>query len=202
MSPEERSESLGALGVPGDALVVGIVARLSPVKDHATLLEAASLLATRWPQLHLVLFGEGECGPALRAQAQRLGIAARVHFAGLQSNEQNLHRLFDISVLSSISEGFSNSIVEAMAAARPVVATNVGGTVNAVRPGETGLLVGPRDPGQLASAIERLLRDKDLRERMGAAAQQHAREEYHAAHVLPLLENLYERLSRDAGNLS
>jgi glycosyltransferase involved in cell wall biosynthesis len=182
--------------VPDGAVVAGAVARLSPVKDHATLLEAVSRLAPRWPRLHVVLFGDGECRPALEAQARRLGIAARVHFGGLQSNERNLHRLFDVSVLCSLSEGFPNSIVEAMAAAKPVVATNVGGNVDAVRPGETGLLVSPRDPEQLASALEQLLGDEQLRQRMSAAGQQRARQEYHATRVLPLLEALYERLAR------
>jgi glycosyltransferase involved in cell wall biosynthesis len=199
LGAEERRKTLRMLGIPDGSLVVGIVARLSPVKDHASLLEAVSLLVPHWPQLHLVLFGDGECRSALEALAQRLGIAERAHFGGLQPNEPNLHHLFDISVLCSISEGFPNSIVEAMAAARPVVATAVGGNSDAVRTGDTGLLVSPRRPEQLAAALERLLRDADLRRQMGAAAQRRARHEYHAARVLPTLEALYDRLVRDAG---
>jgi glycosyltransferase involved in cell wall biosynthesis len=195
--PEKHRDTLRALGVPGGALVVGIVARLSTVKDHASLLQAVSLLVPRWPQLHLVLFGDGECRSSLEALARRLGIAERTHFGGLQPNEPNLHHLFDLSVLCSISEGFPNSIVEAMAAARPVVATDVGGNSDAVRAGETGLLVSPREPEQLAAALETLLRDPDLRRKMGAAAQRRARQEFHGDRVLPALEALYDRLVRE-----
>jgi glycosyltransferase involved in cell wall biosynthesis len=198
LSEADKRQRLTALGIPEDALVVGIVARLNPVKDHASLITAVSFLAERWPQLHLALFGDGECRSAIEAQAAHLRIAERAHFAGQQPNEPNPHHLFDISVLCSISEGFPNSIVEAMAAARPIVATHVGGNSDAVRHGETGLLVPPRSPQRLAEAIDHLLRRADLRSRMGAAAQRRARAVYHADVVMPALEALYQRLLTEA----
>jgi len=112
----------------------------------------------------------------------------------VRPNEPNLHRLFDISVLCSLSEAFPNSIVEAMAAGKPVVATRVGGVVDAVIDGETGLLVAPREPAALAAAIEQLLTQPDRQREMGAAAARRARTQYHANRVLPALEALYERL--------
>jgi glycosyltransferase involved in cell wall biosynthesis len=117
-----------------------------------------------------------------------------VHFAGVRPNEPNLHHLFDISVLCSLSEAFPNSIVEAMAAGKPVVATRVGGVGDAVVDGETGLLVPPRLPAALAAAIEQLLIEPERRREMGAAAARRARAQFHASRVLPTLESLYDRL--------
>jgi glycosyltransferase involved in cell wall biosynthesis len=197
-SDDRRRRELRELGVPDDALVAGIVARLTPVKDHASALRAVASLTPTWPRLHLVLFGDGEHRLALEQLAGDLGIAERVHFAGMRSNTRNLHWLADISLLCSLSEGFPNSVVEAMAAARPVIATDVGGNPDAVRDGETGLLVRPCDPRGLAAAIHRLASDADLRLAMGRAGQRRARAQYHRDVVLPAIETLYERLVRDA----
>jgi glycosyltransferase involved in cell wall biosynthesis len=194
LSADERAVMLRELGVPADAFTVGVVANLSPVKDHATLLRAVALLAPRWPQLHVVLVGDGECRPALESLARALGLERRVHFAGLRHNEPNLHHLFSISVLCSLSEGFPNSIVEAMAAARPVVATDVGGVADAVEHGETGLLVPPSNPERLAAGIEELLLDPGRRHALGSAGRRHARSRYAATTVVESLEALYKRL--------
>jgi glycosyltransferase involved in cell wall biosynthesis len=194
LSTETRTAMLYELGVPDTALVVGVVANLLPVKDQATLLRAAALLAPRWPRLHVVLVGDGECRTALQALARTLGLAGRAHFAGQRPNEPNPHQLFDVSVLCSISEGFPNSIVEAMAAARPVVATDVGGIPDAVSDGKTGLLVPPSDPQRLASALEALLPDPELRRALGSAGRDRARAQFHAAAAVGSLEALYDRL--------
>ncbi|MDQ3997800.1 MAG: glycosyltransferase [Gemmatimonadota bacterium] len=194
LSAEERAATLYELDVPDDALVVGVVANLSPVKDHGTLLRAAALLAPRWPRLHLVLVGDGECRVALEALARTLGLEGRAHFAGRRRNEPNLHHAFDVSVLCSTSEGFPNSIVEAMAAGKPVVATNVGGVADAVSDGETGLLVPASQPERLAAAIEVLLRDPERRRVLGSTGRDRARARYHATSVVGSLETLYDRL--------
>jgi glycosyltransferase involved in cell wall biosynthesis len=194
LSAAERWARLREVRVPVEALVVGVVANLSPVKDHGTFLRAMALLAPRWPELHAVLVGDGECRPALESLTRTLGLEARVHFAGRQPNEPNLHRLFDVSVLCSLSEGFPNSIVEAMAAARPVVATDVGGVSDAVQDGETGLLVPPSNPERLAAAIEALLLDPGRRCALGAAGRDYARAHYHAGAVVASLEALYDKL--------
>lgn len=193
--PERTSTRIRSeLGIPANAQLIGCIARLAPVKDHATLLRAFRMISARWPRLHLVLVGDGELRSTLEALARELGIRSRVHFAGVRDNEPNLHRLFDISVLASTSEGFPNSLVEAMAAGRPVIATNVGGNADAVR-ADTGFLVPPGNPERFGSALERLLADDPLRYRMGAAARDIARAEYHAESVIPRLEHLYRRLA-------
>ena len=195
MSSAAKAQIRAELGIPSDALVLGCIARLAPVKDHATLLRAVQLLGARWPRLHLMLVGDGESRAELEALAAQLCITNRVHFAGFRPNEPNLHHVFDVSALASVSEGFPNSLVEAMAAGRPVVATAAGGNVDAVRP-ETGFLVPVGAPAELASAIDRLLSDDDLRVRMGIAAREVAHREYHAGSVIPRLEELYLKLAR------
>ena len=124
------------------------------------------MIAPRWPNLRLVIVGQGPERDALEALATEVGIGAIVRFAGLRPQVPSFHHLFDVSVLCSVSEGFPNSLVEAMAAERPIVATDVGGVRDAVRDGETGLLVPPRSPTQLAKAIECLLGDPSLRQAM------------------------------------
>lgn len=195
IAPADRRRMLDELGIPEGAFVVGIVARLSAVKDHGTLLRAMASLRDRIPALHCVLVGDGPERPHLEALADSLGIRALVHFAGERTQPPNLHGLFDVSVLCSISEAFPNSVLEAMAAARPVVATDVGGTPDAVREGVTGLLVPPSDPARLADAILRLHGDPELRTRLGAAACAAARAGYSADAVIGQVESLYSRLA-------
>jgi len=195
MPPADRRRMLDELGVPEDAFVVGIVARLSPVKDHATLLRAITSLREEIPTLHCVLIGDGPERAAIVALADSLGIGDIVHLAGERTQPPNLHGLFDVSVLCSTSEAFPNSVLEAMAAARPVVATDVGGTPDAVRQGTTGLLVPPSDPSRLADAILRLYTEPAQRSKLGTAACAAARAGYSADTVINQVEALYTRLS-------
>ena len=191
----ERARLLSELGVPEGAFVIGIVARLTPVKDHSTLLRAIAILRTRIPSLHAIFVGDGPERPRLTAETKALGLESVVHFAGERPPAPNLHGLFDVSVLSSTSEAFPNSILEAMAASRPVVATRVGGNPDAVRDGETGLLVSAADEHAMAAAVERLFVEPDLRERFGAAGWADAKSGYGAPAVIAQVEELYERLA-------
>jgi glycosyltransferase involved in cell wall biosynthesis len=196
LSEGSRRMLLNDLGVPQDAFVVGIVARLSAVKDHATLLRAIAELASEIPNVHCVLVGEGPERGRIQAVARELEIEARVHLAGERAQVPNLHGLFDVSVLCSTTEAFPNSVLEAMAAARPVVATDVGGTPDAVRQGATGLLVPPSDPSRLAGAISRLHAEPALRTKLGTAARAAALAGYSASAVISQVEALYTSLAR------
>jgi glycosyltransferase involved in cell wall biosynthesis len=191
----DRERLLAELGVPDGAFVVGIVARLAAVKDHATLFHAVASLMPSIPNIHVVMVGDGPERARLEALAASLGMTSIVHFAGQRAQAPNLHGLFDVSVLCSTSEAFPNSILEAMAASRAVVATDVGGTPDAVREGRTGLLVPPSDPSRLAWAISRLYEDPSLRVKLGTAARASAQAGYSADSVLPQLEQLYQRLA-------
>ena len=175
-------------------LVVGIVASLTPIKDHATLLEAISALVPGWPRLRLVIVGSGPLLETLRERAIALGIADQVRFAGHLPSVPSPHFMFDVSVLCSQSEGFPNSLVEAMAAGRPIVATSVGGVPDAVHDGENGLLVPPGNPMALAGALDTVLSDPERRRRMGEVGASRARAEFHAHAVISTLESLYAEL--------
>jgi glycosyltransferase involved in cell wall biosynthesis len=191
----ERERLLAEMGVPPGAFVVGIIARLAAVKDHATLLQAIATLTESIPDLHVIAVGDGPERERLEALAQSLGIDSIVHFAGQRAQAPNLHGVFDVSVLCSISEAFPNSILEAMAASRAVVATDVGGNPDAIREGRTGLLVPPSDPSRLAGAIARLHGEPELRTKLGSAARESAQAGYSADSVLPQVERLYQRLA-------
>ena len=195
MPAATRRQMLDELGVPEGAFVVGIVARLSPVKDHGTLLRAIASLRDQIPSLHCVLVGDGPERGAIEALADSLGIRDIVHLAGERTQPPNLHGLFDVSVLCSTTEAFPNSVLEAMAASRPVVATDVGGTPDAVHQGTTGLLVRPSDPSRLAEAILRLHQEPALRAKLGNAACAAARTGYSADAVIGKVEALYTRLA-------
>jgi glycosyltransferase involved in cell wall biosynthesis len=143
-----------------------------------------------------VLIGEGESRVQLQALAAELGgrVADSTIFVGELRDGGNHHRMFDISVLCSLSEGFPNSLVEAMAAGVPIVATRVGGNVDAVVEGENGLLVPPQRPDALAEALRTLIADPSRRAAMGAAGRERARDRYGAREAVRSLETMYERL--------
>jgi len=177
--------------VPADAFVIGCVARLAPVKNHALLLRAAAPLGD---SCHVVLIGGGPLQSDLLHLSTSLGMASRVHFVGEILARQNLHAFFDVSALCSLSEGFPNSVLEALAARRAVVATAVGGIVDIVDNERTGLLVPSNDLPALTISLRRLQSDVTLRARLGAAGCRHVRAHYHQEAVMGALASLYEGL--------
>jgi glycosyltransferase involved in cell wall biosynthesis len=195
---EERAAWRARLRVPANARLIGIVGRLDPVKDHATLLRAFARVSASAADTYLVCVGEGPERADLTSLAQTLGLDGRVQLPGILTPPFNLHHLFDVSVLCSVAEGFPNSVLEAMAAARPVVATRVGGVPDAVRDGETGVLVPARDPEALAAALQALLATPERARRLGAAAQLAARAEYHESPIIERLSTWYESLAPGA----
>jgi glycosyltransferase involved in cell wall biosynthesis len=161
----------GRHGIPAGTVVIGCVARLRPEKDHATLLEAFAGLRESGRDVHLVLVGDGPLRERLSLMCKVLQIADHVTFTGLLPPLPNPNGYFDVVTLASRSESFPNSVVEGMAAARPIVATAVGGVPDLIRDGETGLLVPPGDALQLRAALARLAADPALATRLGAAGR-------------------------------
>jgi glycosyltransferase involved in cell wall biosynthesis len=171
-TPRDGDDPLRQLGVPGDALVIGNVAALTPHKDHATLLAALPEVFARIPRAHVLIFGEGELRPALEAQAGALGLGARCTFAGFRSDLDSLVPRFDVFCLSSRWEGLGTSLLDAMAFARPIVATAAGGIPEAVADGINGRLVPVQDPKALATALIELLDDAAQRQALGRAGRE------------------------------
>ena len=161
--PRLRAELAGGAGP-----IVLTVARLESQKDHATLIEAVP----RVPDARFVLVGEGGERRALESRARALGVSDRVRFLGLRGDIADLLAISDVFVLPSLYEGLPLSILEAMAAGKPVVASSIPGIDEVVVDGETGLLVPPRDPAALAASIRLLLTDSDLRVRLGDAGRE------------------------------
>ncbi len=187
----EREPGLAA--IPRDALVVGAVGRLNAVKDLGTLIRAAAALP---PSVHIVLVGDGPERGELQALVSALSLQDRVHFVGERPARPSFHHRFDISTLTSISEGLPNSVLEAMAAGRPVVASSVGGVPDLITHGETGLLFTPGDVAALAGHLARLAGDAQERERLGRQARDHVAAHYSADAVLSNLYHLYRDLAR------
>jgi len=190
----ERVAWRARLGVPADAPVIGIVARFDRDKDHPTLLDAFARIAACIPRAHLVCVGDGPERAAVRRLAQGLRLNGRVQFVGTLAPSFNLHDLFDVSVLCSVTEASPNSVLEAMAAARPVIATRVGGVPDAVHDGTTGVLVPARDPQALAAALRAVLENPERAQALGRAAQAYVRAEHHEHHVIERLSAWYESL--------
>ena len=187
------------LDVPPGALLVGCVANLLEVKDHRTLLEGFAMLGEHAPEgwledeardIRLVLVGDGPCRAGLEAHAEALSIRERIRFAGRRPSQPSLHHLFAVSTLTSVSEGLPNTLIEALAAGVPVVATDVGAVRDAITP-EVGRVVQPHDPASVRSALAELLRDDTLRKRMGTAARARARALYSPQAALKALLSLY-----------
>lgn len=193
-----REEALALVGLPVDnhRRFVSIVANMRhQKKDQATFLRAAQLVREAVPDAAFVLAGEGELKEDLRAQAASLGLASHTFFTGRCAHVAELLAVSDVCVLSSNgTEGFSNSIIEYMSAARPVVATDIGGAREAVVEGETGYIVSPGDERAMAERIISLLRDPERARQMGERGLQVVKEKFSCAAQVERVENLYERL--------
>ena len=196
LTPEDRARRREEFGFPEGAIVVGCVARLVPVKDHKSLLTGFAAVRSKHPGARLLIIGDGESADGLKRLAESLRINDVVAFAGERLEAFNLHQLFDLSVLCSLSEGFPNTLVEAMAAGRATIATRVGGSVDAVDDGRTGILIPPEAPAALAEALDRLIGDRETRERMGVAGREVAQREFSARLVVPAIESLYTQAAR------
>jgi glycosyltransferase involved in cell wall biosynthesis len=195
--PEERrSELVESFGLPQSRRFVTIVANMRHVmKDQATFLRAAKLTHDAVPDSAFVLAGEGEQVEGLRQLAKDLGIADAAFFVGRCSRVSDLLAISDVCVLSSKGvEGFSNSILEYMAAARPVVATDVGGAREAVVEGETGYIVRPEDFETMAQRITALLREPERARVMGAQGRKRAEEQFSCEAQLRRVEEVYGTL--------
>lgn len=191
---DARAQVRASLGLaPGD-VAVGCVARLVWFKGLDALIDAIPAVVHRHPQARFFIVGDGPLKGELLEQARQLGIADKLSFLGERDDVAKLLSAFDIFVLPSVSEGMPITILEAMAAARPTVATDVGGVGEMIEDHVSGLLVPPRTPRALADALNALVGDAPLRVRMGQAAR--ARLDQHFAQDGMVAST--DRLYRDA----
>lgn len=192
-----RTEALAALAlnVAPESKLVTIVANMrSDVKNHELFLRSVKRVGADNEDAIFLIVGEGELQPRYEKMASELGVAEKCRFLGPRSDVGALLAVSDVGVLCSRSEGFSNAILEYMAAGLPVVATDVGGAREAVKDGETGFVVPSNDEAALASAISSLLNESDLAVEMGSAGRKAAMERFSDTAQLKAVTSLYNEL--------
>ncbi|MBE0565471.1 MAG: glycosyltransferase [Krumholzibacteria bacterium] len=188
---EARVRCRAGLGIAPDRPVVGSVGRMTGEKAYHDLLAAVDLLRRQVPDICWLQVGEGRLRDELAADVMRRGLQDHVVMAGRRDDVGDLLAVMDVWAMSSVREGLPVSLLEAMASARPIVATRVGGIPDAVTDGESALLVPPADPPALAAAIGRLLADRDLAKRLATVARARATAEYGIAGVARRIEDNY-----------
>jgi glycosyltransferase involved in cell wall biosynthesis len=192
--PRRRGALHAALGVPKSRRLVGIVGRMVPVKDHATFVRAAALIAGRRGDVDFVVVGGGELEEDVRGRVEALALQHRIHFTGWRRDLEAIYPDLDVLALSSVNEGTPVTLIEAMSAGVPVASTEVGGVADVLDGGARGELAASGDEKALASAIERALGGE------ARAARQRAEiaTRFGAARLCRDLEALYDRLVTDA----
>lgn len=188
-----RAEVRAEAGVPADATLLCIVARLTEQKGHGVLFEALAR-HQGLGQAHVLIVGDGELSGELRAGARRLGLDDRAHFVGARRDLGNLLGASDVFVMPSFWEGLPLSLVLAMGAGLPVVATRVAGIPEVVADGETGLLVPPGDSAALGDALARVVADPAFAGSLGAAARAFALPRFGIERYVDSVTSIYDRL--------
>jgi sugar transferase (PEP-CTERM/EpsH1 system associated) len=194
-TPALRTGARAELEARPGAIRIVIVGRLLPVKDHRTFLGSVRLLRDGGVDVAAFIVGDGPLAQDLRSQVAALGLESAVTFLGNRVDVQRVLAGCDIAVSSSTSEGLSNTVLEAMATGIPVVATDVGGTGELVVHGETGLLVPPGSPADLAGALATLAQDAARRSALGAAGRLRAEAEFSSPGMVEKYEELYLSLA-------
>jgi len=196
---DDRTAARRELGLAEHEPAVGVVGRLSVEKGHRYFLEAAARLRERVPHARLVIVGGGPLEDELRQHSRLLGLQNCVIFTGFRRDLRRLYAALDIATVPSLSEPFGNVALEAMAAAKPVVASRVGGLVESVLDHKTGLLVPPGDSHALARAIGTLLDNPSLAQQMAKAGRERVHQYFTLERVVREVEEVYDRLAgRDA----
>jgi glycosyltransferase involved in cell wall biosynthesis len=190
-------ESRSRLGLATDDVVFGIVGRLEPEKDHRTLLQAFRALIDHRQAARLLIIGGGSLRGELESYSRTLGLERNVTFLGARTDIPEVLAALDVFVLSSVQEGVPLSVVEAMGAGKPIIATDVGGLRLLVKPSVNGLLVPPEDPAAFAAAMSELTVNPTLRQEMGVRSRQIARDSFSVSTMINRYQEIYESVLGD-----
>lgn len=188
-----RAAFRAELGIPLNAPVFGSVCRLIEQKGLHFALRAFAQIAPRFPEAHYVIVGDGALRETLRAEAEALGVTARVHFAGWRADAAARMIAFDVFVMPSLWEGFGLVLLEAMAARLPIIASAVSALPEIVQDGETGLLCAPRDVACLAECMARLLSARDFAMRLGANGAARLQREFSVSKMVDRTLEVYRK---------
>ena len=188
------------LGIPPETPLIGIVGRLVPVKNHRLFLEAAQRVIEHNSEAHFAILGDGELRDDLERYAADLELSSRIHFLGFRPNSPEMFADLDVAALSSLNEGTPVTLIEAMAAGKPVVSTDVGGVGDVVADGVSGFLVPSQDAAALADALLRMLAlPAGERAAMGQAGRERVYPKYDISTLTQHIEQLYAALLEDSG---
>lgn len=193
-----RSRIRSELGIDASAPVAGIVARLTAAKDHMNLFDAFARLRATHPHARCVVVGDGELRAELDTAVRARGLEGHVALVGRRDDVAEVLSAFDVFVLSSSTEGLAVTLLEAMAAGLPVVATTVGGNPEVVEDGRTGTLVPPRDATALAFALARMFDDPERARHMGRAGRKRCRERFGVGAMVARYQSLYDAMTTPA----
>lgn len=191
---DQRRETRRQLGLREDAFVVGWVGRMTAVKRTELVVLTLKELVARGVDAHLVLVGDGPDRDRLEQYAHELGVMKRCLFLGYQEDVARFYDAIDVVLLPSVNEGTPVSVIEALAAGRPAVATRVGGVPDVVRDGVDGFLVDSADPSDLAERLAELAADPDERVRMGTSGRERVLARYAVERLVDDIDELYRRL--------
>ncbi len=191
VAPEVRERVRRELGIAENRIAIGSTGALTRQKGFTYLLQAVPAVTRAHPEVRFFIAGEGELEEELLRQRDRLGLKDQVIFLGFRSDIPELLAAFDIFVLPSLYEGLPVSLVEAMAAGRPIVTTDVDGNCEVIGKNEAGIAVEPGDPPALAEALLKMIEDEKLRVRMGRRGRQRAEELFDVRMMVKNYEEVY-----------
>jgi len=192
--PGAREELRNRYGIPHDAFVVGMIARMVPIKRHEDLLRAIPLVLQDYPDTYFLIVGDGECRQKLDALAKELNITHRCLFAGFHRDQARIYQTVDLVVLTSGNEGLPVAIIEALSSGVPVVATRVGGVPELIEDGITGFIVEPYDIESIAGGLKKAVSQPDRTRAMGGLAQEKTLRNYSIQRLVGDIDALYREL--------
>jgi glycosyltransferase involved in cell wall biosynthesis len=192
--PVDRRKVLMALGLDPECKIVGMIGRLDRQKNPLDFIQAAAIVAKDYPKVQFLIAGDGSLRPECERLIEALNLRGRFFLLGFRNDIDQILPALTMTALSSLWEGLPIVFQEAMSAGKPIVANNVDGAGDVVVEGETGYLVAPRQPGQMAERILYLLNHDEVCSQMGRAAQQ-ASERFSTARMLEAIGSLYRELS-------
>lgn len=190
-----KQQIKSSLNIPHDCKLIGIIARLALIKDHRTLLDAFKYVVQKINNVKLLVVGDGELLKKLEEYSKELAIENKVIFLGKKRDIPEILNILDLFVLSSVNEGMSITLLEAMAASLPIVATEVGGNSEVVVHNKTGILVPSQDPEKMASAINELLTDCVKANEMGKEGKNRVLQKFSIENMVKEYQTIYNNLA-------
>ena len=199
VSVQEKNRLRAGWGLHEDDAVIGMVSKLWEGKGHAFLLRAFKEIKEEKPQARLVIVGEGYLMESLKTLVSRMGLSEAVIFTGFLEDVPQIIATFDVAVLPSYFEGMGRVLLEAMAMEKPVVGTRVGGIPDLIEEGLNGYLVSPGNEKELASAVVKILNDRDLALKMGQTGRKKMTDRFSAESMVRSIEEVYSELLKRKG---